>query len=116
MRTHPHPLTPSPFLKEWRRGRFIASKKDDLCSSLLPLSTPLRVERGLGGEVLFLLLLALTSIGFLGCGQKTPEKIPRQASQEKKVALYQCPMHHQIIREHPGTSPICGMTLVPIHD
>jgi RND family efflux transporter MFP subunit len=27
--------------------------------------------------------------------------------------LYHCPMHPQIIRDRPGTCPICGMTLVP---
>jgi Cu(I)/Ag(I) efflux system membrane fusion protein len=28
--------------------------------------------------------------------------------------MYQCPMHPQIIMDHPGTCPICGMTLVPM--
>jgi len=28
--------------------------------------------------------------------------------------LYTCPMHPQIIRDHPGTCPICGMELVPM--
>ncbi|HEX9081262.1 MAG TPA: efflux RND transporter periplasmic adaptor subunit [Holophagaceae bacterium] len=27
---------------------------------------------------------------------------------------YQCPMHPQIIQDHPGDCPICGMKLVPI--
>ena len=27
-------------------------------------------------------------------------------------AVYQCPMHPQIVQDHPGTCPICGMTLV----
>jgi Cu(I)/Ag(I) efflux system membrane fusion protein len=30
----------------------------------------------------------------------------------KAAALYQCPMHPAIIRDHPGECPICGMTLV----
>ena len=29
-----------------------------------------------------------------------------------KKQMYQCPMHPQIIQDHPGTCPICGMTLV----
>jgi len=40
---------------------------------------------------------------------------PKQAqdtAQEKNVTLYTCPMHHQILEEHPGSCPICGMTLV----
>jgi Cu(I)/Ag(I) efflux system membrane fusion protein len=31
-----------------------------------------------------------------------------------KQQMYQCPMHPQIIMDHPGTCPICGMTLVPM--
>jgi RND family efflux transporter MFP subunit len=27
--------------------------------------------------------------------------------------LYTCPMHPQIVQDHPGTCPICGMELVP---
>ncbi len=36
------------------------------------------------------------------------------SSREARVAMYQCPMHHQIILNHPGTCPICGMTLVQV--
>lgn len=31
----------------------------------------------------------------------------------KEVELYTCPMHPQIIEDHPGQCPICGMDLVP---
>ncbi|WP_257309921.1 efflux RND transporter periplasmic adaptor subunit [Geothrix fuzhouensis] len=31
-----------------------------------------------------------------------------------KKQMYQCPMHPQIIQDHPGTCPICGMELVPM--
>ena len=31
----------------------------------------------------------------------------------KTVTKYTCPMHPQIIQDHPGTCPICGMKLVP---
>ncbi|RUO80052.1 efflux RND transporter periplasmic adaptor subunit [Idiomarina tyrosinivorans] len=34
---------------------------------------------------------------------------PQQAAQGK---VYMCPMHHHIIRDEPGTCPICGMALV----
>ncbi|GAA4919946.1 efflux RND transporter periplasmic adaptor subunit [Mucilaginibacter defluvii] len=27
---------------------------------------------------------------------------------------YTCPMHPQVIKDHPGDCPICGMTLVPV--
>ena len=31
-----------------------------------------------------------------------------------KQQMYQCPMHPQIIMDHPGNCPICGMALVPM--
>ena len=31
-----------------------------------------------------------------------------------KKQMYQCPMHPQIIQDHPGACPICGMDLVPM--
>ncbi|HWD86783.1 MAG TPA: efflux RND transporter periplasmic adaptor subunit [Mucilaginibacter sp.] len=34
------------------------------------------------------------------------------ASQVKPVVQYTCPMHPQVLEDHPGTCPICGMTLV----
>jgi len=33
---------------------------------------------------------------------------------EKKVTEYACPMHPEIVRDHPGNCPICGMDLVPV--
>jgi membrane fusion protein, copper/silver efflux system len=31
-----------------------------------------------------------------------------------KPQMFQCPMHPQILQDHPGTCPICAMDLVPI--
>ncbi len=39
------------------------------------------------------------------------EQAAASASSPKKQ-MYQCPMHPQIIMDHEGTCPICGMTLV----
>jgi hypothetical protein len=38
---------------------------------------------------------------------KTTESAP-------KKQMYQCPMHPQVMQDHPGDCPICGMKLVPI--
>lgn len=38
------------------------------------------------------------------------------SSAQSKILYYQCPMHHQIHKNEPGTCPICGMTLVPIYE
>jgi P-type Cu+ transporter len=36
------------------------------------------------------------------------------AAPAKPGAQYTCPMHPQIVRDAPGSCPICGMALVPI--
>ena len=38
------------------------------------------------------------------------------AANSPKTQMYQCPMHPQIIQDHPGDCPICGMKLVPMKD
>jgi len=45
---------------------------------------------------------------FLVSKKSTPYKV------EEKKAQYTCPMHPQIVRDAPGSCPICGMALVPI--
>jgi Cu(I)/Ag(I) efflux system membrane fusion protein len=39
---------------------------------------------------------------------------PKQtaATQQGSAVTYTCPMHSQIVEDHPGSCPICGMTLV----
>ncbi len=58
-------------------------------------------------------LLLVTVIGggifFAGCTRSGDGS----KSQEQKT-LYTCGMHPQIIQDHPGNCPICGMKLTPI--
>ena len=44
-------------------------------------------------------------------GQNHP---PAQATAKKE--MYHCPMHPQILQDHPGSCPICGMDLVPFEE
>lgn len=39
---------------------------------------------------------------------------PDLASAEAPKQLWTCGMHPQVIQDHPGTCPICGMNLVPL--
>ncbi|WP_295670929.1 heavy metal-binding domain-containing protein [uncultured Mucilaginibacter sp.] len=55
------------------------------------------------------LVLLLCILLISACSQ--PKKT-KDGAEEKNVTLYTCPMHHQILEEHPGSCPICGMTLV----
>src|SRR5229473_5236373 len=43
--------------------------------------------------------------------EKTEEK---ETQEPQGKAKYTCPMHPQIVRDAPGSCPICGMALVPI--
>lgn len=37
----------------------------------------------------------------------------KQAEPERSAAEYTCPMHPEIVQDHPGSCPICGMALEP---
>jgi len=41
-----------------------------------------------------------------------PKPAPAAQTQAKSDVKYTCPMHPQIMEDHPGSCPICGMTLV----
>lgn len=58
--------------------------------------------------IIFLLALSVV-IGTASCNNK--EKTDHTAHDQKKE-VYTCPMHPEIIRDAPGSCPICGMDLV----
>src|SRR5579871_3794367 len=43
-----------------------------------------------------------------------PPKSPAPPPAEHQAAKYTCPMHPEIVRDHPGSCPICGMALEPM--
>lgn len=59
----------------------------------------------------FVLLLAAVGVGayFLG---KSAGRTTHAVAAEK--TLYTCGMHPQVIQDHPGNCPICGMKLTPM--
>jgi Cu(I)/Ag(I) efflux system membrane fusion protein len=57
--------------------------------------------------IIFSLLLG--TMLFAACSD--PKKEPAKV-QVKSDVKYTCPMHPQIMEDHPGSCPICGMTLV----
>jgi Cu(I)/Ag(I) efflux system membrane fusion protein len=54
-----------------------------------------------------ILVVFITAIS--ACSNPKPATVAVQAKSEVK---YTCPMHPQILEDHPGSCPICGMTLV----
>ncbi len=55
-----------------------------------------------------MILVAFVAI-LSACSNPKPTPVVVQAKSEIK---YTCPMHPQILEDHPGSCPICGMTLV----
>jgi RND family efflux transporter MFP subunit len=64
----------------------------------------------------FLLLITMVGTGvFIAGCSKDHDHGGATAAQESKT-LYTCGMHPQVIQDHPGNCPICGMKLTPIHN
>ncbi len=61
--------------------------------------------------ILFAVLLAVVAAGAVSCGKNSGRETANAA--ETKT-LYTCGMHPQIIQDHPGNCPICGMKLTPV--
>ena len=58
------------------------------------------------------LLVIATGVGLFAVGcSKSADK---NAAATQTKTLYTCGMHPQIIQDHPGNCPICGMKLTPI--
>ncbi|MEI8244129.1 MAG: efflux RND transporter periplasmic adaptor subunit, partial [bacterium] len=62
--------------------------------------------------LLILVLLALGGGVWLGRGPFAPRAPSAGAMQPKQ--LYTCGMDPQVIQDHPGNCPICGMALTPV--
>ena len=75
---------------------------------ILIMKTGVKSARSAGFFLFLLLLGAGPSFLLTGCGR---EQANGQAKQEQ---LYTCGMHPQVIQDHPGNCPICGMKLTPI--
>ncbi len=63
------------------------------------------------------LIPVIILILFTACSneQKKDEHQHGQAKSAEAETKYTCPMHPQIVKDAPGTCPICGMDLVPIN-
>ena len=50
----------------------------------------------------------------IACGQESTPSPAETAIGPERVQLYTCGMHPNVLREGPGTCPICGMELTPV--
>ncbi len=66
-----------------------------------------------------IVLLSTVALLSVGCSKK-PTAQPMETKSEASAPsstgkqLYQCPMHPNVVMDHPGNCPICGMDLEPI--
>ena len=58
-------------------------------------------------------LVAAMAVAAVGSIVSYPGLVHSHAGSAEAATLYTCPMHPQVIQDHPGECPICGMTLVP---
>ncbi|AFD07571.1 efflux RND transporter periplasmic adaptor subunit [Solitalea canadensis] len=50
------------------------------------------------------LFLVIVALGLFSCNSK-------KSTVSEAAAVYTCPMHPQVVQDHPGTCPMCGMDL-----
>ncbi|MBL8112249.1 MAG: efflux RND transporter periplasmic adaptor subunit [Acidobacteria bacterium] len=60
-------------------------------------------------------LLVLATVIFVpACRREEAGSPAKTESQKAPARKYQCPMHPEVVKDEPGTCPICNMDLVPI--
>src|SRR5437667_1838492 len=57
---------------------------------------------------------AIAKVGAIDPNRPTGEHDHDYDHQQEEKQKYTCPMHHEVITDHPGNCPKCGMKLVPI--
>ena len=66
-------------------------------------------------KLIFTLFTLISAIAFATPGAIAQLQQPDQVhGQEQEKVKYACPMHPEVVKDHPGKCPKCGMTLVPI--
>jgi membrane fusion protein, copper/silver efflux system len=74
-------------------------------------------SHGASGRVARWLVLATVCGGLVGgtgvyLATHTPPRVTPAVARTVRKPIYRCPMHPAITSDHPGSCPICGMTLV----
>lgn len=69
-----------------------------------------------GGAALVFTLVRFDVLGFHGASPRDVASSAQEVTTPVAKVMYNCPMHPHIIRDQPGTCPICGMDLVPMKD
>jgi len=71
-----------------------------------------------GFWVMGLAALAAAALAWYGYGRwygSSPHEEHAKPASEKKILYYHCPMHPEYKSDKPGSCPVCGMHLEPVH-
>ena len=52
-------------------------------------------------------------VGATDLNRPTGDHEREQEQEQEKRQKYTCPMHPEVVMDHPGNCPKCGMTLIP---
>ena len=64
--------------------------------------------------ILAIIAIAAVGVGAFFIGRSTGHNHAASETSKEGKTLYTCGMHPQVIQDHPGNCPICGMKLTPI--
>lgn len=70
------------------------------------------MKKKMKGIKIILTCLLFIAVLISACSGKKKKPVVIATAQVKSDIKYTCPMHPQIMEDHPGNCPICGMTLV----
>jgi hypothetical protein len=66
------------------------------------------------GFVCAMTLAATAQVGAIDLNH--PQMVHEHEQEHEKMQKYTCPMHPEVITDHPGNCPKCGMKLVPLKE
>src|SRR5205807_4341462 len=71
----------------------------------------------MNGRIILISLVVLTisvgaKVGAIDLNR--PNRKHEHNDKQEKKQKYTCPMHPEVVTDHPGTCPKCGMKLVPL--
>jgi Cu(I)/Ag(I) efflux system membrane fusion protein len=84
----------------------------NLCEAdgITSMRVAFRLRRTLVWFISYATIIVCTAILFAACREK---KQPETATAKKDV-YYTCSMHPQVVQDHPGNCPVCGMKLFEV--
>ena len=74
------------------------------------------MKRHILGFICLFTLAVRAQLGAIDLNRPHGEHDHEHEQEKEKKQKYTCPMHPQVITDHPGSCPKCGMNLLPVRD